>query len=205
MSEESGRLSRPVSELDHVIGPATAPVTIVEYGDYQCPFCKAAVPIVEQLVEALRDNLRLIFRHFPLTRFHPAAEEAAEAAEAAAAQGQFWAMHKTLFDHQDALDDASLLSYAGSLRLDTARFESAMTEHTYRDHVQADLLSAMESGARGTPTFFIDGLRHDGPVDLNEMLGLIWQKHPELKDTSKAAGPNLRVPGMTAHGQEPPA
>jgi protein-disulfide isomerase len=199
---ESDRLTRPVGEVDHVRGPATAPVTIVEYGDYQCPFCKAAEPLVEALVQALGNNLRIVFRHFPITRAHAFAERAAEAAEAAGAQGQYWPMHRTLFAHQDALNDDSLLGYARSLGLDLTSFEAAMTQHAYRGKVRADMLGGLQSGARGTPTFFIDSARYDGPPDLRDMLALIRQRHAGLDNSITEVTVNIRVPAMTPHEGE---
>ena len=197
MLDESDRLTRPVTDADHVRGSVNAPITIVEYGEYQCPFCKAAEPLVQALFQALGANLRLAFRPLPVSSVHAFAGRAAEAAEAAGAQGQFWTMHQTLFEHQDALDDASLLRYARGLGLDLARFESAMAEHTHRGKVRADMLSGLQSGARGTPTFFIDGLRYDQPPDLREMVALIRERHPEL-DVATAVSANIRVPAMTA-------
>ena len=116
------RLGLPVGERDHVQGPASAPVTLVEYGDYECPYCRAAVPIVQELQRLLGDQLRFVFRHFPLTGSHPHAQHAAEVAEAAAAQGRFSEMHGALFEHQEALEDDHLVQYAADLELDTAGF-----------------------------------------------------------------------------------
>src|SRR4051812_7519971 len=115
------RLHVPVGERDHVIGPATAPATVVEYGDYECPYCGQAYPIVKALLERLGPQMRFVFRHFPLIQIHPNAEHSAEAAEAAGAQGKFWEMHDTLFQNQDALEDDDLIGYAIELDLDEAR------------------------------------------------------------------------------------
>lgn len=197
MLSESDHLSHPITDADHAYGLVGAPVTIVEYGEYECPFCKAAQPLVDELVRALGDNLRFVFRHFPVMRIHVHAEHAAEAAEAAGAQGKFWEMHKLLFANQNALDDESLLRYARRLGLDGNRFESDLAEHTYRSKVRADILSALQSGARGTRTFFIDGVRYDSPPDLREMLALIREKHPGLHVPDASA--DIRVPGMTAY------
>src|SRR6266487_1969993 len=120
---EMPHLTMPVSERDHRQGPATATVTLVEYGDYECPYCAEAYPVVKEIQRQLGPTLRFVFRHFPVTQIHPHARHAAEAAEATAAQGTFWHMHEMLFEHQDALDDEHLLHYAAALRLDTERFK----------------------------------------------------------------------------------
>src|SRR5438874_12280859 len=129
MTQESGtaRLTLPVSQRDHQQGPETAPVTLVEYGDYECPYCGEAYPIVKEIQRRLGDRLRFVFRNFPLTQSHPHAEHAAEAAEAAAVQEKFWEMHDYLFEHQQALDDAPLVQYAVTLTLDTESFVREMT------------------------------------------------------------------------------
>src|SRR5262249_40759922 len=110
-TDDGARLTQPVSERDHIQGPDSAPVTLVEYGDYECPYCGQAYPIVKEVQQRLGDRLRFVFRNFPLTNAHPHAEHAAEAAEAAGAQGQFWEMHDSLYEHQSALDDAHLEEY----------------------------------------------------------------------------------------------
>jgi protein-disulfide isomerase len=165
------RLSVAVTDVDHSIGPVNAPVTLVEYGDFECPFCGAAYPVVKQIREIMGDRLRFVFRHFPRPE-HPHARHAAEAAEAAAAQGepQFWGMHDALFEHQNALEDADLIAYATGLNLDTQRFRHDLEQHTYRERVHADLLSASQSGVHGTPTFFINGRKHEGPDTLADLL-----------------------------------
>jgi protein-disulfide isomerase len=166
-------LTPPVGARDHAQGPADAPVTLVEYGDYECPYCGAAYPIVKEVQRRLGDRLRVVFRNFPLTQVHPHALRAAEAAEAAGAQGQFWAMHDTLFEHQRALDDAHLAQYAAELGLDGARFARELGEHAHAERVRADVLSGARSGVNGTPTFFIDGVRHDGDYELDTLLAAI--------------------------------
>ena len=191
------RLTVPAGAADHVVGPPFAPVTIVEYGDYQCPFCKAAQPLVAELEAALGDNLCFAFRHFPLTSLHPLAEQAAEAAEAAAAQGLFWEMHALLYANQPALDEGSLLRLAGTLDLDWARFEHDLAHHIYSKRVRDDLNSGLRSGVRGTPTFFIDGVRWDEPPALLPMLGAVRERHPELASTLPGSQQDVRVSGMT--------
>ena len=179
---ESGRprLSVPVTERDHVHGPAGAPVTLVEYGDYECPYCRAAVPIVEELQQVLGDQLRFVFRHFPVLALHPHAQRAAEAAEAAGAQGRYFEMHTTLFEHQDALDDDQLVRYAADLGLDTALFRRDLETHAHAARVREDIESGVESGVRGTPTFYIGQVRHDGLLGVRQLLAAIQEAHPDV-------------------------
>jgi protein-disulfide isomerase len=167
------RLIVPVGPRDHTHGSATAPVTLLEYGDYECPYCGTAYTIVKQIQQQLGDQLRFVFRNFPLRTIHPHAEAAAEAAEAAEAQGKFWDMHDTLYEHQQALDDAHQLQYARSLHLDLPRFERDLLTHAFAERVREDFSSGMRSGVNGTPTFFINGLRHDGSYDLEALLAAI--------------------------------
>jgi protein-disulfide isomerase len=180
MTQESGtaRLTVPVSQRDHQQGPATAPVTLVEYGDYECPYCGEAYPIVKEIQRRLGDRLRFVFRNFPLTQSHPHAEHAAEAAEAASAQEKFWQMHDYLFEHQQALDDAHLVHYAVALELDKDRFVREMTAHVYANRVREDFLSGVRSGVNGTPTFFINGVRHDDSYELETLLAAIEAAMP---------------------------
>jgi protein-disulfide isomerase len=177
---ELARLTLPVGERDHAQGPATAPVTLVEYGDYECPYCRAAVPIVQELQQLLGDQLRFVFRHFPLTNMHPRAHRAAEAAEGAAAQGRFWEMHAYLFQHQEALDDEHLVQYAADLGLETERLRRDLAAHTYAERVREDFRSGVGSGAEGTPTFYLDGVRYDEPVGLRQLVAAIRRAHPEV-------------------------
>jgi protein-disulfide isomerase len=179
------RLTLPVSERDHIQGPATAAVTLVEYGDYQCPYCGQAYPIVEALREQLGNRLRFVFRHFPLTQMHPHAEPAAEAAEAAGAQGQFWEMHDVLFTHQHALDDPHLIQYAAALDLDPTQFYRALAEHYYTGRVREDFTSGVRSGVNGTPTFFINQARYNGPPDFESLLAVIEDAAEEQKRLSE--------------------
>jgi protein-disulfide isomerase len=170
-----------VSERDHLRGAATALVTLVEYGDYECPFCGEAYPVVEELLRRLEDDLRFVFRHFPLTQVHPHAEPAAEAAEAAGAQGMFWEMHETLYMHQDALDDANLVQYAAAIGADPEPFVSALTARIYADRVREDFLSGARSGVNGTPSFFIEGIRYDGPPDFASLAAVIEELADEKR------------------------
>jgi protein-disulfide isomerase len=184
------RLVPAVGERDHAQGPATAAVTLVEYGDYECPYCRAALPIVQDLQRLLGDQLRYVFRHFPLARSHPHAQRAAEAAEAAGAQGKFYEMHLALFEHQDALEDAHLSAYAAELALDTAQFTSQLEEHAYAGRVGEDVESGLRSGVTGTPTFYLDGVRHDGLVSVRGFLAAIRTAHPDIaiEDVDPGAG-----------------
>jgi len=158
-------LTLPVGERDHTLGATSAPVTLVEYGDYECPHCGRAYPIVKEVRRRLGPRLRFVFRNFPLRESHPHAQQAAEAAEAAGAQGKFWEMHDRLFERQFALDDEYLIEYAGDLGLDVERFRRELTARTYEPRVREDFRSGVTSGVNGTPTFFINGARHDGPWD----------------------------------------
>ena len=176
------RLAVAVSERDHVLGPATAAVTLVEYADYECPYCRAAEPIVAELRRLLGDDLRYVFRHFPLTRVHPGAQQAAEAAEAAGAQGRYFEMHTALFAHAEALADDDLARYAADLGLDVERFRRDVAAHAYASHVREDFLSGRRSGVNGTPTFFLDGERYDGLVGIRQLLAAIRERHPDVVD-----------------------
>ncbi|HMA37362.1 MAG TPA: thioredoxin domain-containing protein [Chloroflexia bacterium] len=157
-----GHLSVAVSAHDHVQGPADAPATLVVYGDYECPYTRKALAVVAQLRASLGDQLRFVFRNFPLDEIHPHALQAAQAAEAADAQGQFWPMHTQLFAHQKALEDQDLAQYAALLGLDSARFAHDLETHAYMARIRSDVESGMSSGVQGTPTLFINGRRHDG-------------------------------------------
>jgi protein-disulfide isomerase len=156
------RLTPPVGPEDHAAGSANAPVTLVEYGDFECPYCGQAYPIVKELEERLGDRLRVVFRNFPLSEAHPHAQHAAEAAEAAGAQGRFWEMHDALYEHQDALGDRALIGYAAELGIDEARVARELESGTYAGEVRADFRGGVRSGVNGTPTFFINGERYDG-------------------------------------------
>ena len=164
------RLTVPVGGRDHVEGPSEAVITLVEYGDFECPYCGMAYPIVEELRRRIGDGMRFVFRHFPLNQTHPHAEIAAEAAEAAGEQSRFWEMHRTLYTHQNALDLVHLLHYALQLGLDADRFEKALKARRFEPRVHDDFMSGARSGVNGTPTFFINGVRYDGPMDLPALL-----------------------------------
>ena len=159
---ESGELVPPVSERDHASGDPHAPVTLVEYGDYECPHCGHAYPIVKSIQHRLGKKLRFVFRNFPLAESHPHARHAAEAAEAAADQGRFWEMHDLLYENQDRLEDEDLVGYAKQLKLDAQRVASALEDGTYTARVREDFRGGVRSGVNGTPTFFVNGRRYDG-------------------------------------------
>lgn len=156
------QLIPPVKHDDHRMGSKDSPITLVEYGDYECPSCRRAYPIVKYVQNQLGDQLQFIFRNFPLKNTHPHALHAAEVAEAAAEQGRFWEMHDMLYEHQDALEDEDLLRYADEIGLDVERVERALEDQEFADRVREDFRSGVKSGVNGTPTFFINGQRYDG-------------------------------------------
>jgi protein-disulfide isomerase len=166
----SAKLAIPVSARDHAQGPKSAPVTLVEYGDFECPHCAAAHVIIRKVQEAMGDQLRFVFRHFPLTQIHANAETAAEAAEAAGAQGQFWELHDLLFENQSKLDLPDMMTFAEELGLDTQRFFSEVSTGVHHERVRADFLGGVRSGVNGTPGFFINGLRYDDAWDFRTLL-----------------------------------
>jgi protein-disulfide isomerase len=168
--DEGAALTVAVSEQrDHILGPRTAAVTLVEYGDFECPYCREAHGILQQLLAGRGHRVRLVFRHFPLRQMHPHAQHAAEAAEAAAAQGRFWEMHDLLYERQEALADDDLVGYADELGLDVGRFQAELWKHVYADRIREDFMGGVRSGVNGTPTFFINGRRHDGAWDLHSL------------------------------------
>ena len=188
---EGPTLSMPVSESrDHISGPQSAPVTLVEYGDYECSYCGEAYGILKELRARVGEQARLVFRNFPLTQVHPHAQRAAEAAEAAAAQGQFWPMHDMLYEHQDAMEDDDLVVYAAQLGLDLGRFQVDLSQGTYLARIREDFMSGTRSGVNGTPTFFVNGRRHDGPWDLESLTDVVTST---LRSHNRGSG------GHTAH------
>jgi protein-disulfide isomerase len=171
----------PVSERDHISGTAAAAVTLVEYGDYECPYCGEAYYVVKELERVFGANLCFVFRNFPLSTAHPNAEPAAEAAEAAGAQGKFWEMHDQLFENQQALESENLVEYARLIGLDSSAFIRDMSQHRYRKRVREDFMSGVRSGVNGTPTFFVNGIRHDGSYELASLLSAIKRAGAEPK------------------------
>jgi protein-disulfide isomerase len=167
-------LTVPVTpDRDHIQGPPDAPVTLLEYGDYECPYCGAAYPIVKQVQEAMGDTLGFVFRNFPITTSHPHAQQAAEAAEAAGAQGRFWPMHDLLYENQQRLEVPDLVGYAGRLELDSEQVERDLAGHRYAERVHEDFMSGVRSGVNGTPTFYVDGVRYDDSYDFDTLLAAL--------------------------------
>jgi protein-disulfide isomerase len=167
-------LSRPVDPAwDHIQGSPHAPAVLVEYGDYECPYCGMAFPNVKAVQAEMGDRMAFVYRHFPLTHVHPHAEPAAETAEAAGAQGDFWGMHDMLFTHQRALAPAHLLEYAAVLGLDVDRFARELAERAYAPRVAEHFRSGVESGVAGTPTFFVNGVHVDSGYDAPTLLAVV--------------------------------
>jgi protein-disulfide isomerase len=168
------KLTVPVSPArDHIRGRVDALVTLVEYGDYECPYCRAAHAIVKTIMDQVDDAVRFVFRHFPMTTVHPHAELAAEAAEAAGHQGRFWDMHDTLFASQQRVDGPTLLAYASELGLDISRFDMEVAGHVHLASITEDFMGGVRSGVNGTPTFFINGVRHDGAWDYGSLIAAL--------------------------------
>ncbi|WP_076430945.1 DsbA family protein [Haladaptatus litoreus] len=161
------QLAVPVKQYDHVDGAADAGVTLVEYGDYECPYCEEAHQAVKELRRTMGDRVRFVFRHFPLTQLHPHAQRAAEASEAAAEQGKFWEMHDLLFRQPSEIREAELQDFAATL--DLTQFNDELAMHTHRNRVREDLISGAQSGVIGTPTFFINGERYDEQWDVTPL------------------------------------
>jgi protein-disulfide isomerase len=159
---DGSTLLTPVGERDHVRGPAGAAVTLLEYGDFECPHCGAAFPLVKQVEARFAGRLRFAFRHFPLTNVHPQAQAAAEASEWAAAAGRFWEMHDAIYEQQKLLSPAHLRRIASGLGLPSAELTAALAQHTFFARVKEDFLGGIQSGVKGTPAFFINGARHQG-------------------------------------------
>ena len=155
----------PINKNDHVLGPSDAPVSMVEYGDFECPHCAAAHLVLKNVLKRMGPRLRFVYRHMPLTQVHPNAELAAEASEAAGAQGKFWQVHDALFEHQPQLSPVLIPILAERLGLDMKRIVEDLAARRYRDKVREDFMGAVRSGAAGTPTFFINGERHEGGYD----------------------------------------
>jgi len=169
----ASRLVVPVNENDYVQGPDLAPVTLVEYGDYECQYCGRAHPIIQDLQNRLGNQLRYVYRHFPIRSIHTHSQLASEAAEAAGTQGKFWEMHDALYDHQEALERDDILAYARQIGLDMAQFERELEERVHAEKIQAEFRNGILSGVNGTPTFFINGVRYDGPWDLESLIDAI--------------------------------
>ena len=167
------RLIMPVSERDHSQGPATATVTLVQYGDYECPYTRQSTTVVRAIQQQLGDQLRFVFRNFPLSEIHPHALHAAFAAEAAATQGKFWEMHDYIFHHQHTLEDSDLEQFAAAVGLDMQQFARDMAERPYMSRIEEDLQNGLRSGVRGTPTFFINGDLYPGSWEQEALLAAL--------------------------------
>lgn len=173
-------LAVSVSQQDHVQGPPTAAVTLVQYGDYECPYTRLSTHVVQGIQSQLGEHLRFVFRNFPLIDIHPHALHAALAAEAAAAQDMFWAMHDALFHHQHALEDADLEQVAATVGLQIPEYKRAMAERSGIARIEADVAGGERSGVKGTPTFFINGVLYSGD----------WQHHALLAALQAAGRPS---------------
>ena len=174
-------------ERDHIRGPNDAPVTLVEYGDYECPYCGRAEPVIRELLDTFGDDLRYVWRHLPLNDVHPNAQNAAEAAEAAAAQGAFWEMHDMLIHHQDQLGAPDPERHAEELGLDVERFRDEMRRRAHAPRVAEDVSSADASGVAGTPGFFINGRRHRGAYDVETLSSLVRAARSRARAQQAAA------------------
>jgi protein-disulfide isomerase len=169
------KLGLPVAQRDHIQGRADAPIALVEYGDYECPYCGEAYPIIKAIQEGLGDRLCFAFRNFPLVNSHPHAQHAAEAAEAAGAQGKFWAMHDLLFENQGALEDDDLAQYGATLGLDARRLIAEVLAGAHSARVREDFRSGARGGVNGTPTFFVNGVRYDGTPSVDGLMAALTQ------------------------------
>ncbi len=171
-----------VTDDDHVLGPADAPATLVEYGDYECPFCRGAFRDVHRLLDRYPGKIRFVFRNFPITQVHPHAEQAAEAAEAAAAQGKFWDMYELLLQDSSDLDLDSLLRYADRLGLDVARFRNEVVGNVYAEKISNDISEGIRNGVNQTPKFYVNGRRIDGKFPMEGLVDAV-------RDAVEAASP----------------
>ena len=179
MSTENSKFLFPRADHDHLQGPIDAPFALVEYGDYECPYCGEAYPVVKEIQKHLGKRLCFAFRNFPLVNSHPHALHAAEAAEAAAAQGRFWEMHDLLYENQEALEDADLAGYAAALGLDGRHLIGEVLKGAHADRIREDLKGGLRAGVDGTPCFFVNGKLYEGPTDFEGLLAAL---------TSPAAG-----------------
>jgi protein-disulfide isomerase len=170
LTTTGGRLAVPVDDRAHVLGPEYAPVTLVEYGDYQCPYCARAHPVVRELLRRRTNLIRFAYRHFPLISIHPYAEPAAEVAEAAGARGRFWPVHDWLFANQDRLSPPTLIAALVDMGLDGEAIAAELRNHEFLDKVRSDFVSGVRSGVNGTPSFFINGMRYMGGHSLPELV-----------------------------------
>jgi protein-disulfide isomerase len=180
MSRNLTALAIPVGPDDHALGPASAPVTLLEFGDYQCPYCADAHLMLERILESLGPLLRYVFRHMAFIEQHPYAQYAAEAAEAAALQNKFWEMHDAIFKHQTELGSDLVSRLARMLELDMPRFTADLDARRGRSRIKSDFMGGMRSGVAGTPTFFINGERYDGNLDERSLVVALRRRIPSL-------------------------
>jgi protein-disulfide isomerase len=166
-------LKTPVGTQDHIQGNAKAPCTLVEYGDYECPHCGAAYPLVKEIQEHFGKKLRFVFRNFPMTNLHANAQSAAEVAEFAATEGRFWEMHDLIFENQTRLGDYLYTELAKKLKIDPTALQDSLANETFTKRVRDDFSGGVRSGVNGTPTFFINDRRHDGPIDFDHIVQAI--------------------------------
>src|SRR6266850_3692525 len=177
---EAVKLKNQVTERDHTSGSATAPVTLLEYGNFECIYCGRVYPIIKQVQNLLGDNLRFVYRHFPTVQTHPHSLRAAEAGEAAATQQKFWQMHDELFSHQAALEDRDLSRYAKRIGLNLERFNHDMSEHSFLQQIEADYhRSLFDEHITGTPTLYLNDVRYTGATDFEDLLHAIKQSDTE--------------------------
>jgi protein-disulfide isomerase len=191
--DKAASLTQPVPVEDHAEGPADAPLILVEYGDYQCPYCGAAYPVVKRLQKRLGKKLRFVFRNFPLTQAHPFARIAAEAAEAAALQGKFWEMHDLLFEQQTLLKPEILPLWAKKIGLDLEKFESDIEQAVVEERIREDRQSGIRSGVNGTPTFFINGARYDGLPDYDSLLAALESELAPRSDRGRRSASRVAI------------
>lgn len=168
-------LKTPVTSEDHIQGEDNAPITLVEYGDYECPYCGAAYPIVKQIQKHFGKRLRFVFRNFPIIESHPHAGIAAMAAEFSATHNKFWEMHDLLYENQENLDMPDLLNYAKSLDLSTTELRGSIENEIFANKIKSDFMSGVRSGVNGTPSFFINGNRHNGSFEYEDLLTALEQ------------------------------
>ena len=173
-----------ITPQDHVLGPRNSAVSLVEYGDYECPYCRRANAIVEEILRQ-RPNVQYVYRHFPLVTMHPHALHAAEAAESAADHGKFWEMHRVLFANQEDLADDALAGYAAELGLDPDVVLDDVVNEVHVEKIQSHMKSGAESGVHGTPTFFINGRRHEGSWELEDLFAALGDAEPGAQHVSR--------------------
>jgi len=172
-TQSAPKLTLLVGSRDHIQGALTSAITLVEYGDYECPYCGEAYPIIKAIQDRLGDSMCFAFRNFPMVNSHPHAQHAAEAAEAAGVQGRFWEMHDRLYENQQALKDKNLAEYAAALGLNAPRLMADVLAGAYTARVREDFMSGVRAGVNGTPSFFINGIRYDGAHDFDALLAAL--------------------------------